>query len=137
MTDTTKNSCQTWVIQTAQDIQNISHLNPNLASLIDAILQNKINEVHYICNPSYFAKNVLVAVAMSQRHVEAVAESSVKHVKECNIFKGTKVDGNGDIGWIAVDVPILDCIIHVMIEEKFLHYRIVDASQRSIVQLPE
>ncbi len=98
--------------------------------IVHLLSQNKAEDIQVYQCDAYISQNVIIATSLNGVHSYALSERIFQFVKDFNDFCLT--DGDAKDGWVAVEVPSLDLMVHLMIQEKRDYYKLEEIFEKQI-----
>ena len=83
---------------------------------------NKAYDVQTFQMKEFISENVIIATSLNSVHSFALSEKIVEYAKNMGNF--CIVDGDAKDGWVAVELPFANTLIHLMVKEKRDYYNI-------------
>jgi ribosome-associated protein len=71
---------------------------------------------------SFIADYFIISTAQSPTHLKALSNNIIEKLKEKNINRNIKCEGNPQTGWVLLDCG--DIVIHLFSEEKRDYYHL-------------
>lgn len=84
--------------------------------------ENKCEEIQVFACKNYICDNAIIATTLGAVHSSAVAQKFITESKHQG-FESI-VDGTAKDGWVAIEVPSHNIIVHLMTQEKRKYFNL-------------
>ena len=96
--------------------------------LEEILSENKAYDIQTFKMKEFISENVIIATSLNSVHSFALSEKIVEYAK--NMGKFCIVDGDAKDGWVAVELPFANTLIHLMVKEKRDYYNIEEILEK-------
>ncbi len=93
---------------------------------------NKAFDIEIFIMKDYIAENVIIATSLNSIHSFALSEKVIEFAK--NLGYHCITDGDAKDGWVAVELPFANTLIHLMVKEKRDYYNLEEILNKKWVQ---
>ena len=94
----------------------------NIKAITSLLSESKAENIQTFTMPEYICENVLIATSLNAVHSYSLAEKVRQYSKihDCE----TIIDGDAKDGWVVVEIPAINTMVHLMFQEKRDFYNI-------------
>ena len=100
----------------------------NTNQITEILSQNKAEQIQVFHTKEYICETVIIATSLNSVHAFSLSEKIVLFVKDFG--QNCIIDGDSKDGWIAIEIPFISTILHIMIQEKREYYNIEEILQK-------
>lgn len=91
-------------------------------SIAKLLSSNKAENIQIFSMPEYICENIIMATSLNAVHSYSLAEKIRQHAKSHDFE--TIIDGDAKDGWVVVEIPAINTMVHLMFQEKRDFYNI-------------
>ena len=102
----------------------------NIKEVINILEENKAEEIQTFTCKGYICENVVIATTLNGVHSYALSGRILNYVKEYN--ESCIIDGDSKDGWVVVEIPALNTIVHLMVKEKRDYYKLEEILAKNL-----
>lgn len=102
-------------------------MNINLKNIVKLLSDNKAEAINTFKMPEYICENIVIATSLNAVHSYSLAEKIREYAKNKGYI--IIVDGDAKDGWVVVEIPEIQTMVHLMFQEKRDFYNIEEILQ--------
>ncbi len=93
-----------------------------IKQIIALLSESKAEDIQTFEMPEYICENVIIATSLNSVHSYSLAEKVRQRAKLEDLE--TIIDGDAKDGWVVVEIPGINTMVHLMFQEKRDFYNI-------------
>lgn len=93
-----------------------------IKQIIALLSESKAEDIQTFEMPEYICENVIIATSLNAVHSYSLAEKVRQRAKLEDLE--TIIDGDAKDGWVVVEIPGINTMVHLMFHEKRDFYNI-------------
>lgn len=97
-------------------------MSTDLQNIVNLLSESKADKIHTFKMPEYICENIVIATSLNAVHSYSLAEKIREYTKERAYT--IIVDGDSKDGWVVVEIPEVQTMVHLMFQEKRDFYNI-------------